>query len=258
MFSKKKTLPPSHKWNRSFLTSFVSDLVKGGFTELTVKLPIDLRTVLNDQLTEDQIISNLKSRELSFEEFLDRERNYKAVILVCKNPATNETIKILFGNMSEKTNFGDATFPSGHSASSTLYVQSPDPARVYPLFDFIYEYLTKQDTSTLAGSISGFFSLILITAEIITLLTYGQGFFQVIWNAHPAIDIIVTLIGILMVYYFYKTPVGLSVNDRQTANLPNFIRRAIRGELRDNPIVSIIVSIIATLITALILHLLGL
>jgi len=91
-----------------------------------------------------------------------------------------------------------------------------------------------------------------------TLLARGQGFFQVIWKAHPAIDVIVALIGVLIIYNFFKTPIGISVNDRQTANLPNFVRRAIRGELRDNPAVSIIVSIIATLITALILHLLGL
>lgn len=258
MFSKRKSLPPSKKWDRSFLASFASDLAKGGFNDLIVKLPIDLGLVLNEQLTHDQIISKLKSRDLSFDEFLDRERNYKAMILVCKNPTTNETIKILFGNMSEKTSFDDSTFPSGHSASSTLYVQSPDPARVYPLFDFIYEYLTKQGTSTLPGSIVSFFALIFIAAEIITLLTSGQGFFQVIWNAHPAIDIIVTLIGVLLVYSFFKAPIGVSVNDRQTANLPNFVRRAIRGEMRDNPIVSIIVSIIATLITALILHVLGL
>jgi hypothetical protein len=258
MFSKRKTLPPSHKWDRSFLTSFSTDLAKGGFSELTVKLPIDIQTVLNDQLTEDQIISNLKSSELSFDEFLNRERNYKAIILVCKNPATDETIKILFGNMSENTSFGDSTFPSGHSASSTLYVQSPDPARVFPLFDFIYDYLAKQGDSTFAGSIFGFISLNFIAAEIITLLARGKGFFQSIWSSHPAVDVIVALVGVLIVYNFYNAPIGVSVNDRQTANLPNFIRRAIRGEFRDNPVVSIVVTIIATVITAVILQILGL
>jgi hypothetical protein len=258
MFSKRKSLPSSRKWDRNFLTSFIADLGKGGFTECKVKLPINLGLILTEKLTHEQIIKNLKSRELSIDEFLNQERNYKAVIFVCENPTTNETIKILIGNMSEKTSFDDSTFPSGHSTSSTLYVQSPDPARVYPLFDFIYEYLTKQGSSVLAGTIFGFFSLIIISAELITVLTNGKGFFQSIWNAHPAVDIIVALIGILVVYNFFRAPIGVSVNDRETANLPNFIRRAIRGEMRDNPVVSIIVSIIATLITALILHLLGL
>lgn len=257
MFSKRKSLPSSQKWDRSFLTSFVSDLTEGGFSEFTVKLPIDLRTILNDDLTEDQIIANLQSRELPFEEFLDRERNYKAIILVCGNPTTSETIKVLFGNVSEKTSFGDSTFPSGHSASSTLYVQSPDLARVYPLFDFVYDYLTKQGTSTLWGSIFGFFSIVMLAAEVITLLGRGQAFFQVMWSAAPAIDVIVALVSIWLVYNFFRTPLGLSINDRETAKLPNFMRRAIRGDLRDNPLVNIVVTVIATLIAALILHLLG-
>jgi hypothetical protein len=256
MFSKRKSLPSSGKWDRKFLASFTSDLAKGGFTECKIKLPVNLGSVLN--LTHKQIISQLKARELSFDEFLDQERNYKAIIFVCENPTTSETIKILFGNISETTSFDDPIFPSGHSASSTLYVQSPDPARVYPLFDFIYDYVAKRGSSDLATTISGFFALIFVAAELISILTNGKGFFQHIWNVHPAIDIIVALISILISYYYFKAPIGISVNDRETANLPNFLRRAIRGEMRDNPIVNVIVSVIVTLITALILYFLGL
>jgi len=258
MFSKRKALPASLRWNKAFLASFVADLARGGFTDIKVKLPIDLKSILNDNLTEEQVISGLKSRTITIEEFLNRERNYKAVILVCRNPTTNETIKVLFGNMSETTTFGDSTFPSGHSASSTLYVQSPDPARVYPLFDFVYHYLSKQGSSVLGVAILGFFFLLLLAAEALSLLTYGKGFLQVVWKAHPAIDLIAGLVGVVVVYYYFKAPIGLSVNERETVDLPHLIRRAIRGEFRDNPVVNLVLSIVATLVTALILHFLGL
>ena len=116
MFSRRKPLLSGHKWNRTFLTSFASDLSKGGFLQITVKLPINLETILKDDLTQEQVVANLQAREIPMDEFLDRERNYRAVILVATNKTTNETIKVLFGNMSEKTSFADSTFPSGHSA----------------------------------------------------------------------------------------------------------------------------------------------
>jgi len=103
---------------------------------MTVKLPVDLNKVLKDEPVEEQVASELQRREVPLENFLDRERNYSAVILVGKEEEPRETIKILFGNKSEKTAFADSTFPSGHSSRTTLCVQSSDPARVYPLCDF--------------------------------------------------------------------------------------------------------------------------
>jgi hypothetical protein len=257
MFSRRKSLASGHKWDRQFLESFVADLNRGGFTRTIVKLPINLETILRDELSHEQVITNLQAREISFEEFLNRERNYRAVILVAENNTTRETIKVLFGNMSEKTSFSDSTFPSGHSASSTLYVQSPDPARVYPLFDFFYDYLTKQGDSTVLRSIFSFLFLILFAVEAIVFLGSGKGFFQVMWNTTPVIDVMVVLTSTYLTYNFFRTPIGLSVNERETATLPNFFQRAIRGEMRDNPLVSIIVSVLGTVIAALILYALG-
>ena len=257
MFSRRKTLPSGHRWNRTFLTSFASDLSKGGLSQITVKLPIDLETILKDDLPQEQVVANLQAREIPIDKFLDRERNYRAVIMVATNATTNETVKVLFGNMSEKTTFADSTFPSGHSAQSTLYVQSPDPARVYPLFDFFYDYLTKQGHSTVWRSIFGFLSTILFAAELITFLGNGKAFFQTMWGTTPVIDIAIMILTTYLMYNFFRTPIGLSVNDRQTARLPSFLQRAIRGEMRDNPLVNIIVTVIGTVIAALILYALG-
>jgi hypothetical protein len=257
MFSRRRSLPSGHTWDRTILTSFAADLSKGGFHQITIKLPIDLDTILDDELTQEQLITELQAREISIDEFLNRERNYRAVILVAKSKTTNETIKVLFGNISEKTTFSDSTFPSGHSARSTLYVQSPDPARVYPLFDFFYDYLTKQGHSTVGRTILGLLSTIVLAAESITLLGSGKAFVQTMWDTTPAIDIGITVMAVYLMYNFFRTPVGLSVNDRETARLPNYLQRALKGEMRDNPLVNIIVTIIGTVIAALILNALG-
>lgn len=258
MFSKRNALPGSQKWNREFFLSFTTDLHDGGFTDIKVKLPINILMVVADELTEDQIKSHIQDRELTLQQFLDKERNYPAMIFIAKNPDTKEIIKILFGNISKETVFNDSTFPSGHSSSSTLYVQSPDPARVYPLFDFVYDHLTKQGTSVVLGSIFGFLSIIIIAIEIIAFIGTGNFFLQHSWKVHFSFDLIVIVICSIILYNFFKTPLGLSVNDRKTAKLINFLRRAIRGEYRDNPIISLMVSIIGTIVAALILTLIGL
>lgn len=258
MFSKKRQLHSSKKWDREFLLSFISDLRKGGFDDIYVKLPINFETLINDQFTEEQIVNNIKSRRINIDDFLNEERNYKAIIFVSKNPTTGETIKVLFGNVSEKTNFGDSTFPSGHSASSTLYVQSPDMARVIPLFDFVYDYLSKKGDSYLLVSVIGFFSIILLSIEVLTLLDRGKLFLTGIFNINPVPDVIVIIISLFLIYNYFKAPMGISVNDRSSANLVNFLRRAIRGEMRDNPIINLLVTVIGTIVAGIILFLLGL
>jgi hypothetical protein len=112
---------------------------------------------------------------MSSGEFLARERNNPSVGLVASNDQTQETIKVLFVNLSRNSFFLDDTFPSGHSEPSALYVQSPDPARAHSLFHFFHEYLR-------AGSVViGFFrwwlslgSLLLLGAKLLSLVAQGQ------------------------------------------------------------------------------------
>jgi hypothetical protein len=260
MFSMRKELPGGRQWNRPFLKELGSDLLEAGFSDLTVKLPINLPRVLSDDQSSDEqeILTALRKGSLVLEEFLNRERNYPAIIFVAKNEAQKETIKILFGNISTETTFADSTFPSGNSVRSTLYVQSADPARAYALFKFFYEYLVRESNSMMFRIFLAPLYIVALAAEIISFLGGGQGLIQVAWGQSVLIDVALVLVLILLMYSFFKTPTGLFVNDRRTATPGSYFRRAISGDLRDNPIVNIILSVIASIITALILKWLGL
>jgi len=233
-------------------------LEEAGFSSLTVKLPVNLEILVRDEIpVEQRIEAELKKREITFHEFLNRERNYPAVIILAQNPSLNETLKILFVNTSKATSFMDATFPSGHSVPSQLYVQSPDPARVYGLFHFFREYLNREAQSTAGIAFLGITAIFLTATELIFFLGSRKGILQGVWALNPIFDLILVALLLILQYRFFKAPTGLSVNQRETATFSSFIQRASKGELKDNPLVNIVVGVIASLLSAIILRLIG-
>jgi hypothetical protein len=258
MFSMRKNLAGNRHWNRPFITALGTDLSESGFKEITVKLPIDLDALLEGKGgIKNQIDNELRKREISLQEFLDRERNYPAIILVGFNPITQETIKVLFVNLSMKTAFMDDTFPSGHSIPSQLYVQSPDAARVYSLFHFFYDHLNQGGESTATIASLGLVAVLILAAQVISFVRIGKGLLQIAWGFTPLLDIGVTILLLFVQYRFFRVPTGLSVNDRKTATTASFIQRALRGEFKDNPVVNIIVTVLASILSAIVLRLIG-
>lgn len=258
MFSIRKNIGTGLHWSRPFLSQLGADLTEAGFDELKVKLPVNLAVIVKDSIpVQERIDAELRDREITFQEFLDRERNYPAIIMVAINSERRETLKILFVNTSKKTAFMDDTFPSGHSVPSQLYVQSPDPARVYSLFHFFYEFLRKHSESTTFEAVLGLIAMLITGAEIVFLLGSGRGLLQSTWGWHFGFDIAAFILLIIIQYNAFRTPTGLSVNERETQTAGSLFIRAIRGELRDNPIVNIVVGLIASLLSAIILRLIG-
>ncbi len=259
MFSIRQTLGGGRHWTRAFLVQFSADLSEAGFTQLTVKLPVDLANLLKDEIpVQQRIDEHLKDREIPLKEFLDRERNYAACILVAINPEAQETLKALFVNLSRKTSFMDNTFPSGDSVPKTqLYVQSPDPGRAYSLFHFFYHYLKQSGAPTAPLAIAGILSVFLTAAQAIALISSRSGILHAVWGLSHAFDIVAVVLLLLIQYWFFMAPTGLSVNDRATASPGFFLRRAIRGEFKDNPIATVVLSVIASIIAAFILRLIG-
>ena len=152
----------------------------------------------------------------------------------------------------------DATFPSGHSEPSQLYVQSPDASRVYGLYHFFMEYLQKKGESTLGSAILGFFALIFLSAELISFVGTQKGFFQNTWKWSGLIDLLLIPLLLFFQYRFFKAPTGLSVNQRETATFGSYLQRAIKGEFKDNPLVNIFLGVLASILSAFILKILGL
>jgi hypothetical protein len=245
MFSKRKALSGRHWWDRAFIVKLGSDLSSAGFSNVVVKLPHNL--------------VGMENSKIPIQEFLDRDRNYPSVIFVAKNGSTNETIKILFVNISRKAFFLDDTFPSGHSEPPQLFVQSPDPARAYSLFNFFYEYL-RQDTSSswFFLWLLGVLSLLFIAAEFLSFIATRRTLFQSSVQFGLLIDVISIIIALILQYRYFTAPKGLFVKEQKTAAIGNYVNMAIKGELRDNPVVNIVISVVTAIVTAAILKWLGL
>ena len=93
----RKNLVSGRHWDRSFITVLGKDLSESGFSKITVKLPIYLDTLqTNKEHVGSQINRENRKLEIPFQDFLNQERNYSAIILVALNPTTQETIKVLF------------------------------------------------------------------------------------------------------------------------------------------------------------------
>ena len=184
--------------------------------------------------------------------YLNRERNYPSVILIAENPKSKETIKVLFVNISKETYFVDDTFPSGHSQPTEIFVQSADPARAYSLLEFFYEYISTQShnypSTFTAFILAGAFSL-----EVISFVSSGSLLFS---SIHFAIDLGILFISIMGLYNYFFSPQGLHIRFRESS-IGSLVFKALHGEFRDNPVVSLLVTFIGTVLASLVLKLLG-
>jgi hypothetical protein len=243
MFSKRKSFSKSRKFDREFLGNFVVDLRKSGFQNINFRLPHNL-------------IPNSSEDLIDYEEFIRRGRNYPSVILIAENQDKNEIIKILFVNISRKTFFKDDTFPSGHSEPAELFVQSPDPARVYGLFGFFYDYLNKTPTIPFLIWLITLFSFIFLIAEF-TSISRKEFLIDRYWEFGAAwMDIVALFFVFTILFFFFSQEGGLYVKEKETGVL-SWTKRIIKGELRDNPLVNLLVTIIGGLIVVIIAKLLG-
>ncbi len=265
MFSRRRILGYNFHWDRDFISTLRQDLGNGGYSDISVKLPFNPQQIienLKDVSTSSQLKDALKPEEIeteiSFDEFLKKERNFVACIFIAKNPATNETVKVLFVNRSIKATFLDDTFPSVQSSPSEIYVQSPDPARIYPLLDFLYSHLLVGAESAATSNLKGLVAWIVFVVELMTFFISRRGTLQAFWGFSYYYDIILFLLALWVVYNFQTTPIGLSVNNRETQTLNSYVRRIIVGDYKDNPIVVIVLAVVATIISNIIVGLLGL
>lgn len=246
MFSKRASLNGSRKYSREFFEKLCSDLTQSGFDQLNILLPHNIVKIGDALITVD--------------EFLKRERNYPALILIAKSTRLDETLKVLFVNRNLHCVFADDTFPNAKSEPPQIYFQSPDPGRVYAVFEFFREYV--QSPSILPwyfnwtiGSLSMFFVLL----QFLVLFSSRKGLLmQFGYTTTTTWDILVTLLASYLLFQYFAFPKGLWIKPHRELHLLYLFNMAIRGEYRDNPLVALIFSVLGTIIAALILKLLGL
>lgn len=233
MFSKRRSFSQNYKFDRRFLEKLVSDLREANFKSITIKLPHNL-------------INNERD-EIEIQEFLDSERNYPSVILIAKNNENGETLKILFVNTSTKASFKDNTFPSGHIEPPELYVQSPDPARTYALFEFFYDYLKGKKIVIIFSFLLWLFfyiaSCLFLMWDLGSLILTRSGVLSGFFNVSSVFDWIARLLAIFLIFQFFSYDTGLYIKEKENKYI-SIIRRTIRGEFRDNPIVNLVITVI--------------
>jgi len=240
MFSRRRSLDRRKKYSKEFFLSLLQQLREAGFSEFSIILPHNYETV------------NPKHSIISVDEFVNKERNYAAIILIAKNIENNELLKILFVNSSSKSIFLDDTFPSATSEPPALYFQSLDPARTYALFEYFYEILSQgKPWNFILNSIINFFSLIFITSEFIYLGAKKQLLISGQFDLPIYVDVVISIFCIVFAFKFFLLPSGLWIKPTRETKILSMIKMAIRGEYRDNPIVQLAIVIIGGLIVLL-------
>jgi hypothetical protein len=264
MFSRRRIVGNNYHWNRDFISALEKDLRVAGYDKITVKLPFNRNQILEtlkglktEAELKNAIDNTSLETEISFEEFLARERNFPAIILVIQNPKTGEMIKMLFVNRSIKAEFLDDIFPSVQSGQTEIYVQSSDPARVVPLIDFLYSYITQRGDSVAGTNLVGFTAFLVFVFEVFTFITRRSGFLHAYWKFSGFYDLGLFILCFWILYNFQTLPVGLSVNNRETQTLNSYLRRILVGDYKDNPIVILVLTIIVTILSNLVVTFLG-
>jgi len=248
MFSLRRRIKRTKIYDKDFLETLSRDLSSAGFSSITIKLPHNL--------------VGMENHEISFDEFIQRERNYPSLIFVAYNSERNETIKVLFVNISKKAFFVDDTFPSGHSEPSEILVVSPDPARVFSLIGFFGYYFDDKghDSKPAFQFVFYLASMFALMAEFISLVK-GVGFLNAIYPEVDYlwfVDLIITIASLIVLFSMYKTNTGLYIKSPPKNNLITLANMALKGQLMDNPLIVLIITIVGGILTAFILRLLGL
>lgn len=232
MFQKRVRYGSSRKYDRAFFVKFLSDLNDAGFDSISIKIPF------GEGLQPEG--------ELAPTEFLDRNRNYPSTILVARNLERNDEVKVLFVNMSKKVFFSDDSFPSGFSEPAEICVQSPDPARLIGLTQFFKEYLSGTVDSKRAISVLLFLpALLFVLAEILNLFQKGRLLIQGQGKTLMVFDFLLILLSMVIVASFYSRETGLYIKERDHKAL-DYIKRAIKGDFRDNALVNFFVAFLGT------------
>jgi hypothetical protein len=101
-------------------------------------------------------------------------------------------------------------------------------------------------------------SAIALFTEVVSFFGYRTGVVAERWNQSVLWDVILVSISLFFIYRFFASPRGLWVKRKREINLLQLLNMAIRGEFKDNPLVSLIVTVLGTVIAGVIMKLLGL
>lgn len=250
MFSSRKTLYPGRCYDKPFLNEIVLCLQHSGYSDIKIKLPNNMK---------------LPETELSVDEFIEKDRNYRSQIIVAKNGDNGDILKILIVNISEQSFFTDDTFPSGHSEPSEIYVKSSDPLRANATVSFFYEFFKENGKTNICSLpiVNVFLVLSCVIIPLLTPIISGKKDIKIFQFTVPFIDFSIFyyfLYGVFILmafcFLFRKNGHGIYINKKpKHTSLGVWINRAIHGEFIDNPLIVSLAVLISGIIISLFMSL---
>lgn len=245
MFEQRADLDNGREYTRDFFEKLVANLRTAGFDAIGVVLP------------HSHVPT--KESQVSPEGFLESGIVYPSVILRARSTDRDLHVKVLFVTKRENTAFVDDTFPRHEKEDAPkLYVGGPDPGVVYSYFGFLREYLGRP--RAVVAPVLGFatfFSFIFLFAEVRWLVEDGRFVLTRAYRWYVHWDIVYSVVALILVARFFLRRRGLWIRDDEQRFF-FFVRRALRGDLRNNPLFSLLLAVIGSLLTALALKLLKL
>jgi hypothetical protein len=237
VFEKDESFSKRLLFDAKALKEIVAKLREAGFPTVSIQIP-------------ERGYDNFPQKVFSAENFIDNKYNFLAQILTAKNDT--ETIKILFVNHGRAiSSFNDRTFPSGHSMSPTIHVESHDPVRLPGMLDFVQSLLAKNSTrnplvvkAQNALFVFGALYVIFTASFLFTALSSNEGSF---WSATTVLEnypwtILLPIACVLYLLFYVVHPGGIYVAPFEHP-LVSFYRRLSAGDLRNNLIVATIILI---------------
>ncbi len=243
-FYRIKSFNERFLFDRGSLNNVKESLTAAGFSDLEFKIPLNR-------------YKNISATKFSFQEFVELEYNFVAQILMASKG--RELVKVLFVNNSgSKAILDDIDFPSSHSVSSGIYVESDDPVRLSGMMDFI-ESLVLQNSlrsirlakaQQILFTVSSFY-LFLGPLGAVTIFNDGRLSTEVFLQ-HWFMLIILPLLSAWYILYHTIHPGGLYIRGFEHP-IVSFYRRLSAGDLRNNLLVVFIIWIFKIVIAGVII-----
>ena len=100
--------------------------------------------------------------------------------------------------------------------------------------------------------------MIFLVLEFAALLSQHTGLIAQKSGLSPIWDMLLMAFALWIAFKFFSMPSGLWIKPRREVRVVSFLKMAVRGEYRDNPIVQLGITVVGGLLVAIVCKWLGL
>lgn len=235
----KKSYPSYYSFESEDILSLCKEFKSRGFDKQTWKLPI------NNNF-------HVSKGPLTTEDYFALNYNFPAVIAVFENPENQDTVKIMFVNISgSMKKFDDFTFPSSESEGPKYYIESADEIRAVGYKDYVKQILKRFNRNKgLQYRFASTFNLL----SFLYIIGYFAGLQIVNENIPKLLPFLSALLVLaILTVFLYTISIKRGVYINSFPNpLLSFIDQMIKGSFLENPITYVFFRVFAVIVTGII------